>query len=280
VQLAGDPVARRKLRLFINQRENVFGTRPGLSFILQDGDARPAKDSVRFPSSTIVLHRDEPTEITVINQTPWTSSTHWHGIELESFYDGVAGFSGAGRTVAPPIAPGDSFVVRMTPDRAGTFIYHTHSDEAMQLNSGLYGTLLVLEPGAQPDPEERVFLMGEGGPERGAIPFVNGSATPSSIELREGTRHRFRLINISAAAVKRVQLVGDNGIQQWRPFAKDGFDLPPRQAYVRSATVDLGPGETVDVEVVRRGNESLTLDIVTAPFSRTPRSQKIPVTVR
>jgi FtsP/CotA-like multicopper oxidase with cupredoxin domain len=280
VKLAGEPGARRKLRLFINQRENVFGTRPGLSFILQEGDTPPPKDSVHFPSSTIVLHRDEPTEITVINQTPWTSSTHWHGIELESYYDGVAGFSGAGRTVAPPIAPGDSFVVRMTPDRAGTFIYHTHSDEAMQLNSGLYGTLLVLEPGAQRDPDERIFLMGEGGPERGAIPFVNGSASAPAVELRAGVRHRFRLINISAAAVKRVQLLGDNGIQQWRPFAKDGFDLPARQASVRTASVDLGPGETVDVEVVRRGNEQLTLDIITAPLSRTPRSQKIPVMVR
>jgi FtsP/CotA-like multicopper oxidase with cupredoxin domain len=33
-----------------------------------------------------------------------------------------------------------------TPQRLGTFIYHSHSDEATQLPSGLYSTLIVLPP--------------------------------------------------------------------------------------------------------------------------------------
>ena len=46
----------------------------------------------------------------------------------------------------------------------------------MQLNSGLYGALLVLAEGHERDPNEHIFLMGEGGPIAGAPSFVNGSA--------------------------------------------------------------------------------------------------------
>jgi FtsP/CotA-like multicopper oxidase with cupredoxin domain len=277
---AVDPVARRSLRVFVDQKANVYRDKPGYSFVLQEGATPPARDSVAFPSSTIVLHRNEPTEITVVNRTSVESSIHWHGIELESFYDGVGGWSGAGTRVAPVIAPGDSFVVRMTPDRSGTFIYHTHSDESVQLNSGLYGALLVLDEGRQRDANERIFLMGEGGPQDDAVPFVNGSATPPLVELHAGGTSRFRLINISAAAAKRVRLVADTAVQQWRAFAKDGADLPPRQATMRAAVALLGPGETMDFEVTRAKPEILTLEVITPRGQRPPLVQKIPVIVR
>jgi FtsP/CotA-like multicopper oxidase with cupredoxin domain len=275
VAQAGDPVARRKLRLFVDERPNVFGDKPGFSFVLQTGSTPPARDSVQFPSSTIVLHRGEPTEILVVNRTRQPSSTHWHGIELESYYDGVAGWSGAADRVAPMLAPGDSFAVRMTPDRAGTFIYHTHSNETVQLSSGLYGALLVLEPGQERDPNDRLFLMGEGGPADDAPPFVNGMATPPPVELRAGQIHRLRLINISTAAAKRVRLRGDSALVQWRAFAKDGADLPPAQATTRPAETYLGPGETIDFEVRRPRAEQLTLEIITGQLI-----QHIPVIVR
>jgi hypothetical protein len=47
------------------------------------------------------------------------------GLELESYFDGVLGIGRTSSQVTPPIAPGGSFVARMTPPRAGAFIYHT-----------------------------------------------------------------------------------------------------------------------------------------------------------
>lgn len=245
---------------------------------LQEGAAEPATDSIRLPSSTIVLHRNEPTEITVINHSSEMASTHWHGIELESYYDGVADWSGWCTRTAPVVAPGDSFVVRMTPDRAGTFIYHTHSNETVRLTSGLYGPLLVLAEGAEPDTTDRILLLGDGGPIVGSTPFVNGRAAPPPIELKAGTAHRFRLINISAAANKRVRLMADS-VQQWRPFAKDGYDLPSQQATSRAAIATLGPGETWDFEVRRGQPEVLTLEVITNPGPRQVVA-RVPVMVR
>jgi FtsP/CotA-like multicopper oxidase with cupredoxin domain len=273
--LAGDPIARRKLRVLVNERPRMFGERPGFSFVLQDG-AEPAKDSIRIPSSTIVLHKNEPTEITVVNRTSQMTSTHWHGIELESYYDGVADWSGAGTHTAPVVAPGDSFVVRMTPDRAGTFIYHTHSNETVQLSGGLYGPLIVLPEGGVVDTTDRLFLFGDGGSFR--QPVVNGTATPSPVEMRSGVTHRFRFVSISSANVTRIRLMSDS-VLTWRPFAKDGADLPSQRSVDGAAIVSLGPGETVDVEVRHSKPEVLTLEVATNPGPRQDL-KRIPVIVR
>ena len=190
------------------------------------------------------------------------ATIHWHGVELESFYDGVGDWSGWGTRVAPAIAPGDSFVVRLTPPRAGTFIYHTHTNEAIQLTSGLYGTLLVLPENAPPDTTERVFLLGIGGPLDDARPVVNGSATPPPIEVRAGIAHRFRFINISPLESHTVQLTSGSAVQQWRALAKDGADLPAQQATMQPGALFLHPGETYDFEIMRQAPESLTLKIV------------------
>ena len=85
----------------------------------------------------IVLTRGEMAEIEVKNQMSQPTSIHWHGIELESYYDGVAGWTGSGQQTTAAVAPGGSFVVRMTPPRAGTFIYHTHWHDETQVLNGV-----------------------------------------------------------------------------------------------------------------------------------------------
>ena len=54
-------------------------------------------------------------------------------LELESRGDGVPGWSGQPRAVTPAVRPGDSLVVRLTPPRSGTFMYHMHSEPGHQL---------------------------------------------------------------------------------------------------------------------------------------------------
>ncbi len=258
---ATDPRPRRRLHLFVTERANVYGDRPGFSYVLQEGPKPPAHDSILGMSSTLTLRQSEPTEITVTNLSSQPKTIHWHGIELESFYDGVGDWSGWGSRTARPIPPGGSFAVRLTPPRAGTFIYHTHTDEGTQLASGLYGTLLVLPEHAALDTTERVFLLGIGGPLDDARPVVNGSTAAMPVEVRAGVPHRFRLINISPLESHTILLVSGSVGQQWRVVAKDGADLPLQQATPRPATVAIHPGETYDVEILRQRPESLTLRI-------------------
>jgi FtsP/CotA-like multicopper oxidase with cupredoxin domain len=249
----------RRMRLFVTERPGVYGTRPGLSYVLQEGNRPPANDSLSLPSSTLYLRQHEPTEITILNRARQATTIHWHGIELESFYDGVADWSGWGNRIARPIAAGDSFVVRMTPPRAGTFIYHSHFDESVQLASGLFGALIVLPPGATPDTTERVFLVGMGGPEDTAVPTINGSPSPPVVELRAGVAHRFRFINISPSEARVFELVSDDTPVRWRPVAKDGAELSAHYATEQLARIQVTAGATHDFIVLRPEPGSLSL---------------------
>jgi FtsP/CotA-like multicopper oxidase with cupredoxin domain len=262
-RIAGAPA---RLRLFVTENPATYGATSAMSFVLQEGALAPAADSVRLPGSTLVLRQGEPTEITVINRARQATSVHWHGLELDSYYDGVAGWSGSHSRTAPLIAPGDSFIVRLTPKRAGTFIYHTHSSEAAQLQAGLYGALLVLPPGTARDTMDRLVMLTDpppGGPAAGPVGAVSGSTTPPPIEIRAGVTYRFRFINIAATLPKRVRLLDDSTVVSWRIVAKDGATVIASQMIERAASMALGVGETVDVEVRRARPGRLTLDIIT-----------------
>lgn len=281
---AGEPVRsnaapRRAVRLFVTERAGVFGALSGLSFVTQEGPREPAPDSLRIPGSPIVLTRGEPAAITVLNRTREPVGVHWHGIELESYFDGVGGWSGAGDRVAPVIAPGDSFVVRITPRRAGTFMYHTHTNEVEQMGAGLFAPLLVLEPGEVRDTlTDRILVLGRGGPMKGAPPSLNGQTTPVPIELRAGTTYRLRVISISPDEGKEVALLADTLLQRWRPTAKDGAALPPHQATPRPARVVMGTGETWDIEYTATTAQELVLQIVTRS-GLPPVRTRVPVRV-
>lgn len=275
-------VTRRRLRLYANAREGYFGKHPAFGYVLQEGGEPPASDSIRIPGTPILLTRDEPVEVTIVSRVPHPISVHWHGMELDSYYDGVPGWSGLRDRIAQAIPPGDSFVVRFTPDRAGTFIYHTHAEEAEQLSSGLYGPLIVLEPGQLYDPgTDRIFLLGWGGPGADAPPFLNGSADPPPVELVRGKTYRFRFINITPSHNQRVRLLRGEDTAEWRRYGKDGAAYPAYQAIAVPADQFLGAGETYDFEMTPVVPELLTLEVTTfLRGGQPPTVMRVPVTVR
>jgi manganese oxidase len=240
-------VPRRQLRLHIGTRPGVFHEEAGYGFVLQDGPEPPAADSVRFPGSPIVLTRGEPSEITVFNHAAVPLGVHWHGLELESWADGVPGWSGMPGRVSPAVEPGDSFAVHMTPPRAGTFMYHVHSEPGHQLAQGLYGPFLVMEPGERWDLEtDRLFLLGSLGTGEDPPAAVNGELDPGPMELRAGQSYRLRFMHISPDDDKRVELLAGDEPMVWDVIAKDGADLPPHQVRTEPADLHIHVGETYD----------------------------------
>jgi FtsP/CotA-like multicopper oxidase with cupredoxin domain len=250
VEANGDAPAPRRLRVFANMRPRVYGDRPGYGFVLQTTGDEPARDSVVVPGTPLVLTRGEPVAISVHNRTASRFGVHWHGIELESFFDGVAGWSGAGTRVAPSIAPGDSFVARFTPPRAGTFIYHVHNEPGEELASGLFAPLIVIPPGAPYDAErERMLVISSGGPGVDPPRAVNGKTSPDTMAFVAGETYRVRLIDISANEAQLLELRGPDGIPMWRQLARDGQDLPERQRVSGPARVVTAAGVTMDFEL-------------------------------
>lgn len=261
----------REIRLLAQTAPNRFGRLAGFGYVVQEGAAAPARDSLTIPGPTLVLRRGEPVRVTVVNQLAEATAVHWHGIELESFPDGVPGWSGAPGRIMPPIAPGDSFVAEFVPPRAGTFIYHTHANEQLQLGSGLYGALLVVDPDRPYEPAtDRVILVGGTGPSDSLPQFgfespglVNGSPAPPPMELRAGTTYRLRFININPDWRVIFSLMSDSALATWRPVARDGADVPASQRAERPAYLLTGPGQTADFEFTPAAPGELRLEVKT-----------------
>ena len=257
----------RDVNLFVTSTPRVFRDKPAYSFVLQNGPLEPAADSGRPPGEPLLLTRGERVRIRVNNRLSEPTAIHWHGIELESFPDGIPDWSGTMQNLFTNVPANGAFDAVFTPPRAGTFIYHSHLNEAYQISSGMFGPLIVLEPGQKFDPEhDKIFLVGPAGPineGENDMGTVNGEREPRDIGLVAGRTYRFRLINIHPDWRVQFSLGTDTSITKWRPIAKDGADLPESQRTLRAAYLLTGPGETADFEFTPTEPGELVLSIRT-----------------
>ncbi|MCA1325524.1 multicopper oxidase family protein [Herbaspirillum sp. alder98] len=119
------------------------------------------------PGPTIEVVEGDRVRIFVTNRLPEATSVHWHGQRLPNGMDGVAGLT------QPAIPPGKTYVYEFTARRAGTFMYHPHADEMVQMAMGMMG-FWVTHP-KNPDfmrvDRDFVFLLN-------AYDIAPGAATP------------------------------------------------------------------------------------------------------
>ncbi len=256
----------RAIRIEQREKPNVYGTQSGMSFVVDGTPEAKDPSAMPVPGPTLFLERDQPVAVTVVNQSTDHATVHWHGIELESYPDGVPGWSGSGKNILPSIAPHDSLTVRWTPPRAGSFMYHSHFNEAKQMGRGLYGPIIVLEPGQHFDPEtDKIFFFGTAGavvnPIFGPFPDIvmNGQTQPAPMNLKAGTRYRFRLFNLAGDSPTWVTLNDGDKPVMWRAVAKDGYPLPAVQATSRPASLVFDPGEIYDFEFTPSSSGDLVL---------------------
>jgi FtsP/CotA-like multicopper oxidase with cupredoxin domain len=89
------------------------------------------------PGPTIEAVEGDRVRILVTNKLPEHTTIHWHGIFLPNGMDGVGGLN------QPHIKPGETYVYEFTLKQNGTFMYHPHADEMVQLAVGMMGFFIV-----------------------------------------------------------------------------------------------------------------------------------------
>jgi FtsP/CotA-like multicopper oxidase with cupredoxin domain len=252
--VAYDEPNARDIRLLVQRKPGKFleGSAPAYGFVMQKGDTAPPKDSVDLPAPVLELERGKPVRITVVNNLSEPTGIHWHGLEIPSFPDGVPNWSGMGDRVFQEIAPGATFVAAFTPPRSGTFPYHSHLNERHQIQSGMYGAVIVTDK-PRDLAHDHLVLVGGGGPGvyakiESPYALVNGGHFPEPLVLTAGEVHRLRIVTIHPDWRISFTLRNDSTVARWRAVAKDGHDMPPAQATQRLANVEMGPGETADFE--------------------------------
>jgi FtsP/CotA-like multicopper oxidase with cupredoxin domain len=85
------------------------------------------------PGPTIEVVEGDRVRIFITNRLPEHTAVHWHGQRLPNGMDGVGGLT------QPQINPGETFVYEFEARRPGTFMYHPHADEMVQMAMGMMG---------------------------------------------------------------------------------------------------------------------------------------------
>ncbi len=85
------------------------------------------------PGPTIEVVEGDRVRIFVTNRLPEHTTIHWHGQRLPNGMDGVGGLN------QPQIPVGKTFVYEFVARRPGTFMYHPHADEMVQMAMGMMG---------------------------------------------------------------------------------------------------------------------------------------------
>ena len=121
------------------------------------------------PGPTIEVVEGDKVRIFVTNKLPEATTIHWHGQRLPNGMDGVAGLN------QPRIPVGKTFVYEFVAKRPGTFMYHPHADEMVQMAMGMMGSWVThpKDPALHKVDRDFVFLLN-------AYDIAPGASTPKT----------------------------------------------------------------------------------------------------
>ena len=157
---ASRPSAKTARQLTLVMAQSTRSRRASFGFALSGDGSQDCAHAMSTPGPPLVLRRGEPVEIAVVNRLGEPTALHWHGMELDSYYDGVHNWSGAGKRVAPMIGRDGRSSCDSRRRAAGTFMYHTHLHDERQLPLGLYGAMIVAGAWRSLRPERRSHADG------------------------------------------------------------------------------------------------------------------------
>ena len=206
------------------------------------------------PGPTIEAVEGDRVRFVVTNKLPEHTTIHWHGLFLPSGMDGVGGLS------QPHIKPGETYVYEFDLIQHGTFMYHPHADEMVQMAVGMMGMFIVHPKGGEPNRIDRDYAVmlhewavhpGTYRPDPAIMLDFNMFTFNSTIfpaispfVARTGDRVRVRFGNLSMNQ-HPIHLHG----YAFKVTATDGGPIPPAGQWPQT-TVPVPVGSTRDIEFV------------------------------
>src|SRR4028119_1452276 len=106
----------------------------------------------QVPGPIIKARKGDTLVVKLKNSLAEPTLIHWHGIRLPASMDGTG-------EVQQPIQPNESFEYRFVVPDAGTFWYHSHMNETVQMERGMYGALIVEDATDPRFDNDRVFMV-------------------------------------------------------------------------------------------------------------------------
>ena len=204
------------------------------------------------PGPTIEVVEGDRVRIFVTNRLPEHTTIHWHGQRLPNGMDGVGGLN------QPQIPAGKTYVYEFTAKRPGTFMYHPHADEMVQMAMGMMGFWIThpRDPKFMRVDRDFVFLLSNYDIEPGSYtPKIatmldfnlftfNSRVFPGidSLPCRQGDRVRIRIGNLTMTS-HPIHLHG----HEFVVTGTDGGWTPPGSRWPE-VTTDVAVGQMRAIE--------------------------------
>lgn len=210
----------------------------------------------QVPGPTLKAKKGNTLVVRLKNNLAEPTLIHWHGIRLPALMDGTG-------EVQKPVLPGEEFEYRFSLPDAGTFWYHSHHNETVQMEKGMYGGIIVED---ETDPivdAEKIFMIDDmkltanfeftqpswalprliekHDGRQGDTLLINGKVG-SVVNIHAGQKERWRFINSSSARYFKLHLGG-------KPFQIIGTDGGLIEAPVTVTESLITPGERLDIIV-------------------------------
>ncbi len=221
----------------------------------------------QLPGPVLRANAGDTMVIRMTNNLSEPTTIHWHGICLPASMDGTD-------AVQKPIEPGEVFEYRFVVNDAGTFWYHAHTNETVQMERGMYGAIIV---DGQTDPVvdgERIFMIDDmkldenneftkpswfiprlverHDGRQGNTLLLNGKED-LMIHVNGGQTERWRFINSSSARYFHLHLGG----KAFKIIASDG-GLLEHPLTVTEALIT--PGERIDIAIAFAEGETFAIE--------------------
>ncbi|MBL0212894.1 MAG: multicopper oxidase family protein [Myxococcales bacterium] len=223
------------------------------------------------PGPVIVAYVGDTLVVHLKNDLPEPTVIHWHGLRLPASMDGT-------ESVQLLVQPGETFEYRFVLPDAGTFWYHSHANETVQIERGLYGALIVLGPDEPTFDADRVLVLDDLKLDRkgriaktalfdrhsgreGQVLMINGRAD-QAFEIAAGQIERWRIVNACSARYVRLSFGG-------RPFRIIGADGGLRESAMTVTETLLTPGDRVEIAVGPFEDEGAEIAIESLKYRRT-----------
>jgi len=236
---------RRVIRVDLEAREVDWLVAPDVRFKAWGFNGQ-------LPGPTIEGRVGDVLEVHLTNRLPEATTVHWHGLRIPAPMDGTD-------MVQEAVAPGATFIYRFRLPDAGTFWYHPHVNEPVQMERGLTGALIVRGDSEPVLDGEQVLVFDDlrldrkgqlakfGGlfqfhdGREGDTRLINGKCEPD-LAIAAGQTERWRVVNASSARYVRLSIGG-------APFRIIGGDVGLIETPVRATEVLLAPGDRVELAV-------------------------------
>jgi FtsP/CotA-like multicopper oxidase with cupredoxin domain len=190
----------------------------------------------QVPGPQIRVQEGDRVRVRLTNKLQQSTAIHFHGLELPNDQDGVPFIT------QPPIKPGETYTYEFTVANAGSHMYHSHHNAAVQVGNGLLGAFIV--ESRSPNRAHRadvdyVMVLNDG--MHGYT--LNGKGFPATepIVCKQGQTVRIRFMN-EGMMIHPMHLHG----MHMTVIAKDGWDHPMPW---KCDTLNIAPGDRWDVLV-------------------------------